>query len=243
MNEPRNSHERWSEELPAYLLGVLSGGKAVECGRHLERCASCQAEARRLAPAVEQLARSAISRQPPAGIRKQVLAHVREDARGETPVARRSVQGGQTLKRGHVPRSLIGFRLAAGMAAVLLVLVAIGGYVIGSGGSGSGPTTTTVVAGHAPGVTATVIRRGDQATLRLANVRPLPPRRVLEAWVGRGRTVEPVKALFAPDRDGRAQTTIEDIGGADVVMVTAEPAGGSRSPTSTPIVSVPLSPG
>ena len=108
------------------------------------------------------------------------------------------------------------------------------------GGSGGGEATSTIVSGHAPGVTATVVRQGEQGTLQLANVRPLPSDRVLEAWVRRDGEVEPVPALFAPDREGQAMTTIADMNGVDLVMVTAEPAGGSPAPTSSPIVEVPV---
>ena len=49
-----------------------------------------------------------------------------------------------------------------------------------------------------------------------------------------------MKALFVPDHEGRAQTAIGDMGGVDLVMVTTEPQGGSRSPTSSPIVTVAI---
>ena len=127
----------------------------------------------------------------------------------------------------------------AGLAAVLLVGAAIGGYLIGNGDSG-GKGASTIVAGHAPGVTAALVREGDRATLKLANVHKLPRQSVLEAWVQRDGAVEQVPALFVPDRDGRAQTTIGDMRGVETVMVTAEPAGGSDSPTSAPIVTVPI---
>ena len=78
------------------------------------------------------------------------------------------------------------------------------------------------------------------ATLRLANVHQLPNDRALEAWVRRGGRVVAVRSLFVPDREGRASTTIPDLSGVDVVMVTAEPRGGSASPTSAPMVTVKL---
>ena len=56
----------------------------------------------------------------------------------------------------------------------------------------------------------------------------------------RGETVEPVKALFRPDGEGNASTTIDDLKGAEAVMVTREPAGGTKVPTTTPFVKVPV---
>ena len=55
---------------------------------------------------------------------------------------------------------------------------------------------------------------------------------MLEAWVQRDGEVEPVQALFVPDREGRASTELADMDGVEVVMVTTEPKGGSETPTS-----------
>ena len=96
-------------------------------------------------------------------------------------------------------------------------------------------------AGHAPGVTAELVRAGGKgADLHLSNVSQPPDGRVLEAWVRRDGRVEPVPALFVPDHEGRASTRIADLTGVDLVMVTAEPKGGSDQPTSTPITRVPI---
>jgi hypothetical protein len=89
-------------------------------------------------------------------------------------------------------------------------------------------------------VTAKMIGEGDAGTLRLANVRQLPPNRVLEAWIQRDGEVTPVRTLFVPDSEGRASTTIPDTRGVEVVMVTAEPPGGSKSPTAAPIVTLKM---
>jgi hypothetical protein len=63
---------------------------------------------------------------------------------------------------------------------------------------------------------------------------------VLEAWVRRDGEVEAVPALFVPDGEGEASTRLGDLRGVDRVMVTAEPPGGSKAPTSAPIASVAI---
>ena len=50
--------------------------------------------------------------------------------------------------------------------------------------------------------------------------------------------VEAVPALFVPDRNGQAETTIADMTGVEIVMVTEEPQGGSEAPTGEPIMSM-----
>lgn len=229
MNE--NGHERWSEDVAAYALGALEPGEAVELERHIAECERCRSELRWLEPAVRSLPESVERLEPPRQLRRRLMEEVRDDARAApaTGVGHRSPSRARRL----------GWRPLAGLAAAALVVVAFAGYQIGDDGSGGG-STSTVVAGHAPGVTAKMVREGSGGTLRLANVKQLPEGRVLEAWVRRDGEVEAVPALFAPDREGRASTTIADMERVDTVMVTAEPSGGSRAPTSAPIVTMPI---
>jgi Anti-sigma-K factor rskA, C-terminal len=112
-------------------------------------------------------------------------------------------------------------------------------YAIRDADSGA-TTTTTVVAGRAPGVTAKMVRAGDSGTLRLANLRRLPSSKALQAWVQRGKRVERAGPLFVPRSDGTATDAIDDMQGVSTVMVTAEPRSGSAFPTSQPLVSVQM---
>ena len=232
MSGLNREHERWREELSAYVLDALEPQEAAECELHVEDCDLCQTEVRWLAPAVDRLPQSVPRIEPPPRLRERLLSEAREDARAKGSAAPRPM-------RGRWFGEVSGLRPLTGLAAILLLCAAVAGYVIGNGGSGE-HEASTIVAGHAPGVTATIIRQGDTATLKLANVHRLQRQRVLEAWVRRGGDIEPVRALFVPDRAGRAQTAIDDMRGVETVMVTAEPAGGSKSPTSAPIVTVPI---
>ncbi len=244
MNDENRDHERWSEDAAAYMLGALEPDETVALERHLEGCERCREQIRWLAPAVQALPEAVARVEPPGELRARLLAEVREDARRARAEA--AAGGGERRRAPAWLRRLgggsLGLRPIAGLAALALVVVALAGYEIGTedGGSSGGEVTSTVVAGHPPGVTARVIREGDGATLHLADVRQVPGDRVLEAWVARGKKITPVRALFVPDRQGRASTTIADMRGVDTVMVTVEPKGGTRAPTSTPIVTVPI---
>ncbi|HVD86923.1 MAG TPA: anti-sigma factor [Solirubrobacterales bacterium] len=232
-------HQRWSEDLAAYMLGALEPDEAVELERHLQDCERCRGEMRWLDPAVHSLPEAVERQQPPARLRESLMAQARADARRA---------GSGTAEAGGPRRSLLptwlrgggsrGLRFAAGFAVLALVVAAAAGYEIGRGGSGGGGADSTVVSRQANGVTAKMVREGDGGTLRLVNVQQPPPGKVLEAWVRREGTVEPVPALFVPDRGGRAATTIADMRGVDTVMVTEEPRGGSEAPTSEPIVTM-----
>ncbi|MGN6253517.1 MAG: anti-sigma factor [Solirubrobacterales bacterium] len=220
-----NDHRRWSEDLAAYALGAMEPGEAAALERHLDRCERCREELRWLIPAVQSLAEAVERQEPSPRLRESLITEVRTEtsrAQGEAPEEH----------RGRLPEWLRGrsLRLATGFAVILLAVAGVAGYEIGKGGSGG----ETVV----PGVTASMVREGRGATLLLGNVGQLPEGKVLEAWVRRDGEVEPVPALFAPDRSGRASTRIAEMTGVDVVMVTEEPQGGSKEPTSPPIVTM-----
>jgi anti-sigma-K factor RskA len=240
-----SNHERWSEDVAAYMLGALEPEAAAVLERHAEDCERCRRELRWLAPAVAALPETVARVEPPPQLRTRLLAEVQADARAEGRVDTEEASahglfgraGGWLRGLGSGP---MGLRPVVGFAAAVLVVVAVAGYAIGGGiGDGSGGEgTSTLLYGKAPGVTAKMIDHGDGGELHLANVRQLPDDRVLEAWVQREGEVEPVEALFVPDRNGRASTELPDMEGVEAVMVTKEPRGGSEAPTSSPIVTI-----
>ncbi len=225
-----NGHERRSDEIAAFLLGALEPGEAAELERHLAGCEECQTELEWLRPAVQLLPDSVERVDAPPELRGRLMEQVHSEAESAPAPerARRWSIGGWSL------------RPVAGLAALVLVVAAVAAYAIGSGDSGSGSNATTVVVGHSPGVIAEVVRDGGSGTLHLTNLHQLPPDKVLQAWVQRGKQVVSAKTLFVPNQDGTASATIDDMEGVNTVMVTAEPRGGSVQPTSAPIVSVSI---
>lgn len=231
-------HERWSEDVAAYMLGVLGPEEATAFERHAEGCEHCRSEMRWLTAAVEVLPEAVERHEPPPQLRQRLLSEVEADARAEAaaPPAAEGVLARLSARLRRLGSGSHGWRPAAGLAALaLVVVVALGGYEIGSGGNGGG-NPTAFVSGSAE-----VVREGDAGELHLTAVKQLPPDRVLEAWVRRDGQIEPVKALFVPDSSGEASTRIGDMTDVDLVMVTTEPEGGSASPTSAPIAEVPVS--
>jgi hypothetical protein len=197
-----------------------------------------------LTAAVELLPEAVERQEPPPQLRERLLAAVEADARESGAEAEAAKQGilhraGSWLAGGGSgPRD---WRRVAWLGAMTLLVVALAGYEIGNnGGETGGGGSVTYVSGHSPGVTAEVVREGSSGEIKLAAVGKLPPDRVLEAWVRRDGEVEPVTALFVPNSAGEASTVLGDMKGVDLVMVTTEPTGGSRSPTSDPIAEVPV---
>jgi anti-sigma-K factor RskA len=237
MNE--RDHEARRDELAAYLLGALAPGEVAGLEQHLAGCEECQTELTWLRPAVQVLPESVERVEPPRELRARIMGEVRTDPAGEGArdgSARRPKSAGRNRATAWI-RSF-GLRPVVGLAAILAIVAGVAGYAIRD--SGSGGAETTVSAGHAPGVTAKMVRRGDTGTLHLANVDELPPGKVLQAWVRRGKRVESAKTLFVPSRDGTATAAIERMDGVNAVMVTVEPRGGSAQPTTKPIVAVAI---
>jgi anti-sigma-K factor RskA len=225
MNE--REHETRRDDIAAYLLGALEPGEAAAVEQHLAACEECRSELEWLRPAARMLPESVERVEPPAQLRSRIMGEVGADAG----------QKRSGIRLGGGMRAL-SLRPAVGLAVLALLVAGVAGYAIRDSGSGS--STTTVAAGHAPGVTAKMVRDGDSGTLRLANVHQLPSSEVLQAWVQRGKRIESAKTLFVPNRDGTATAVIDDMQGVNTVMVTAEPRGGSNYPTSEPIVSVAI---
>jgi anti-sigma-K factor RskA len=231
-------HNRFSENIAAYALGALEPDRVAELERHVEECERCRSELRWLEPAVRTLPESVERREPPRELRRRLMEEVRDDARRAPAPSADGDRAHPERRSRRFGLGSLGWRPLAGLALALVAVAVVAGYEIGNDGSGDGGSTSTIVAGHAPGVTAKMVSEGSGGTLRLANVKPLPDGRVLQAWVERAGEIEPVPALFVPDREGNASTTIDDMEGVETVMVTSEPSGGSKAPTSAPIVTM-----
>ena len=233
-------HTRWSEDLAAYVLGALDPAERTELERHLEGCERCREEMRWLEPAVQTLPESVERQEPPRQLRESLMAEVREDARRAESERARAEGGSRSvlptwLRGGSQQR---GLRLAAGFAAVVLLVGAVVGYEIGKEGAGEDPPASTLISRQEGGVVVKMVAEGDGGTLHISHLHQPRPGKVLEAWVLREGEVEAVPALFVPDRRGQAETRIADMNGVEEVMVTEEPRGGSEEPTSKPIVAM-----
>jgi Anti-sigma-K factor rskA len=210
-------HRRWSDDLAAYVLDALEPAE--------ETCKECSAQLRWLRPATDLLPETVPRLQPPPELRERVMAEVRGDAERQAPAK---------AARGHW-RNLF-LRPAVGLAGAAVIAAGLGGYLIA--GDQGGDNQQTIPGPQGGAVTANLVRQGDSGTLELTGLSPLPANTVYQAWVQRDGMVIP-SSLFAPRADGTASAAIPaHLDGADQVMVTREPKGGSPQPTHKPLVSV-----
>lgn len=224
----RSDESLWREQVAAYLLDSLPPGEVRELETHLEGCERCRQYRQWLGEAVGLLPQSVAPLEPPADLRRRILTA----ARAEVPVAR---EVKQTWWQG------LGLRPAlAGAAAALALAAGLGGYLLGEPGA---PQTRTTHAGsEIPGssVDGTLVRSGDLALVRIEHLPRLRARRVYQLWLRRDEDIRP-STVFVVNREGRASAAIPSgIAGTDEVMVSEEPEGGSRAPTSEPLLKLPL---
>jgi anti-sigma-K factor RskA len=80
-----------------------------------------------------------------------------------------------------------------------------------------------------------VTLEGDRAVLVAENMPPVPEGKTYQIWVIKDDTPRP-SGLFEPKGDSIAAVVEKPVEGADAVAVTVEPEGGSKKPTTEPML-------
>jgi anti-sigma-K factor RskA len=236
-DDPHRDPERLEDDLAAYALGALNADETTDLERHVTGCDACSARLRWLQPAIDLLPASVEQRTPPPRLRENLMEAVRGEAAASAEPARASK-----------PRwweSALGFamRPATAMAVAIVLVAGIGvGYLV-RGNDVVEPETTLVKAqplDSAVPVSATLERTGDSATLHVTQMPSLSSDDVYEVWVQRADVMEP-RSTFVLSADGSAEAAVPGpLNGADAVLVTREPRGGSQQPTTEPLLEAPL---
>jgi anti-sigma-K factor RskA len=236
-------HQRYDDSAAPYVLGALTELERQAFESHVEHCERCREEVERLRPAAEALPRSVRPLDPPPGLKSALMEVVNREAGRPEASARRPL--GERL-RGLVPR-LGGMRPAAAWvsAAFVLAVGVAGGFGVAelSDGDGTRTVQASVDAARAPQASASlrVYGNGENGALLRAHGLPSLPRgRVYQAWVQRGREIVPESTFDVTKDGGAAAAVVEDLRGADAVMVTSEPRGGSMAPSEQPLLQVRL---
>jgi anti-sigma-K factor RskA len=231
-------HPSCGEDVAPYALGALSPDEARAFERHLALCDLCQSDLAELGPVVDALSDTPEQIAPPPDLKRRIMAVVEEEAAERRAAA-------QPVETGRVPRRRKPFgrlRTLPALAAACVLLVA--GLGIGIGIAVRGDETRTVSGQVASaGATAKLEIEGENGTLMVDRL-PNPPRdHVYQVWLVRGTSgrPQPTDALFTADRSGRATVRVPgDLDGVTKVLVSKEPLGGSRQPTTAPSITIAL---
>jgi anti-sigma-K factor RskA len=224
-------HPQCGEDVAPYALGALSPADARAFEQHLEACELCRADLASLRPVIDVLPETPDQLDPPPELRRRVMAVVEEEAAER----RRSVRE----RRPRRSRSWLPRPLPALAAACVLLVAGLGvSFALRDDGS------STVAPVSAPeGVRASLHVDDGSGRLELHGMDAPPAGKVMQVWLMRDPARGPVAtdALFTPNRSGDASVAVPgDLKGVTRVLVSVEPAGGSRSPTTAPALDFQL---
>jgi anti-sigma factor RsiW len=236
-------HERYADDVGAYLLGALPELDAQSFRRHMLECSKCRDELEHLRPAAEALPRAVEPFVPPTSLKRSLMEVVKAEARergGIEAVGRRRLFSRSRL-------AIVPTRAALAGAVAVLVAGAAIGFGVDRATRGAGGGARTIAAR----VDRSVLSRGSarlevpsggrSATLVVRNLPPPPAGKVYEVWIQRDGGVHPAGALFDVGRDGRGAAAIPgSVKGASAVLVTREPSRGSLRPTERPSIRIPV---
>ena len=209
----------------AYSLDALDEHEAREYEQHLRDCPRCRGELAALSEASAALAYGVPAAAPPPALRERILAEARAE-RGDNVVALR-------------PRWTIP--LAAGAAVAVAAALALAVWAVSLQSSRADLEAALRIVGDPRAqrvdtrLASVYVTAGGKAVL----VERLPRAeagKTYEAWVIRDGSARPA-ATF--DGDGGVVVLSRRVAKGDTVAVTLEPRGGSRQPTTEPLLRAP----
>ena len=233
----------------AYAVDALTGDELAEFERHLEQCAPCAGEVRGLRETTARLG-MATAIEPPPWMREQVLADAAR-VRQLPPSGVRLVTADGPRRRRllsrRLPRPIAVTAMAA--AIVALAVLQVGTRHQLQQAQTSNQTIASVLSASdarievssstAGGTVTAVISPRDAEAVVTASGMPTPTdARVYQLWVISPAGYRSVGLLPGSSARAAAPVLAGDVQPGDQLAVTIEPAGGTKQPTTTPIVSI-----
>lgn len=252
---------------PLYAVDALDPGEVPAAEAHLRGCAACREELVEVREALAVAVAEAADEPPPAALRARVMAALddvpqlpapagpadelaRRRAQREAGVRPSAARSGRTAPRRWVQG------LTAAAAAVVVAGAAVTGYAAlqwraDAQAAQQVARAITEVAG-APdaqmvdaqggadgwgGSRVMVSRSLGEAVLVPTGVDDAPSGRTWQLWFVSG---DAARSAGTFSDTGSAAVLSGALDGADAVAVTLEPAGGSQTPTTTPVAVYPL---
>jgi anti-sigma-K factor RskA len=228
---------RHCDDAGPWVLGALDEQDARAFALHLDECPVCRLEVAELQIVADVLPMAAPQLVPPPALKSRIMAVVESEAqllRAAGPEADRPA-GAARERRGFF--GWLRPLPAAVLATALLALGVVGGVLL------SGGDDTTSHPGFGPKGAQVALRvTGNRGELDLRGMPAAPSGRVYQVWLIHGKDKpRPTHTLFTVPSDGRARVEIlESLKGTDQVLVTTEPPGGSKQPTSPALMGAKL---
>lgn len=236
----------------AYALDALDQAERERFERHLRRCPGCTEDVRLMTATATALA-LAVAAEPPPGLKQRVLA-----AAATTPqlpplpsAAARRRRGRHVTHSAWFPRLALGVAAVGVAAAVALAVVTVSTQDRLNTVQAQNQAITAVLAAPDAQIATGTSSTGGNATVVLSYAQQkmiftssglprLPNAKVYELWLLSTGSAVPA-GLLSQTADGKtAPVLASGLTSADKVGVTVEPAGGTSTPTTTPILVMTL---
>jgi anti-sigma-K factor RskA len=232
-----------------YAVDALTGDELDEFEKHLEQCPTCAEEVRGLRETAARLG-LATAIAPPPSMREQVLDATKR-VRQLPPSGVRLIATDGSRRRRRLARRLPRPIAVAVMAAaiVALAVLQIGTrHQLQQAQTKNQAIASVLAASDAQielssstvgGTMTAVVSKRDREAVITASGMPTPSgARVYQLWVMRGTTARSVGLLPGSSAGATSPVLAADVQPGDQLAVTIEPAGGTRQPTTNPIVEI-----
>ena len=243
----------------AYVLNALSDAERTDVEREIAGSEQLRAEATELADTAVELGLSVAPVEPPASLRDSILAAVAATPQLPAPPLRPD-ESEHELARSAGPAELKArsrwrtplARLGAVAAAVALIVSL--GFTVRAGLQAQTDMTTAsqinqiqaaddyqrLTVDATGGGSATLVWSVSlqQSALLVDGLKGLPAGSTYELWYIDSDGATPAGTFDVGDGGDHSVVLAGDMGLGDTVGVTVEPAGGSTSPTTDPIILV-----
>jgi anti-sigma-K factor RskA len=233
----------------AYAVDALTGDELDEFEKHLVQCPACAEEVRGLRETAARLG-LATAIEPPPWMREQVLDATNR-VRQLPPSGVRLITADGSRRRRRLSRRLPRAIAVTAMAAAIVVLaiLQVGTRHQLQQAQSNNQTIASVLAASdahiqlgsstVGGTMTAVISEHDREAVVIASGMPTPgDARVYQLWVMSGGSARSVGLL--PGSGARATSPVlaDDVQPGDQLAITIEPAGGTKQPTTNPIVEI-----
>jgi anti-sigma-K factor RskA len=233
----------------AYALDALTGDELAEFEGHLEQCAACAGEVRGLRETAARLG-MATAIEPPPWMREQVLAAAGR-VRQLPPSGVRLMTADGPRRRSRLSRRLPRPIAVTAMAAAIVALAVLqvgtrhqlqqaqtNNQTIASVLSASDARIELSSSAVGGTVTAVISPHDGEAVVTASGMPTPTDARVYQLWVISPAGARSVGLLPGSSARAAAPVLAGDVQPGDQLAVTIEPAGGTKQPTTNPIVSI-----